>query len=295
MQNTELTIHPELQDLLPRLSDEVFAGLEESIVKDGCLSPLVVWNDILIDGHHRYEICRRHQIPFSVQTVVFKTLDEAKLWIWKHQENRRNLTDYQRGEIALKLKKSIAAKAKERQRASGGDRGNQYTGGKVAVPSMLTEPPETREEISQIAGLSTGTMTKVEYIAEHADEATKENLRQGKKGTSINKEYKRLKAEAAAKNKPPVEEAKPSVAEPQETASKPFPPCPNKTEPYVPRTTLKNIPQDSPHTLLGNLFAHFREGFVEDLVKMAVEMLRDKLGKQYIKKLLRELQSQFGK
>ena len=295
MQNTELTIHPELQDLLPRLSDEVFAGLEEGILRDGCLSPLVVWNDILIDGHHRYEICRKHQIPFSVQTVVFKTLDEAKLWIWKHQENRRNLTDYQRGEIALKLKSAVAEKAKERQKASGGDRKSKKA---KSVSLKSTEPMEskdTRQELARIADLAPSTLSQIQYISEHADEATKENLRQGRKGTSINKEYKRLKAEAAAKNKPPVEETKPPVAEPQEAASKPFPSCPNKIEPYVPKTTLKNIPQDSPHTLLGNLFAHFREGFVEDLVKMAVEMLRKKFGKSYTQKLLRELQSQFGK
>ena len=149
------------------------------------------------------------------------------------------------------------------------------------VPTLAQGQQKTRDELADLAGVSHGTLDKVEYIANHADEVTKENLRQGKKGTSINKEYKRLKVEAETKDKPAVDE-------PLETASKSFPPCPNKIEPYIPKTTLKNIPQDSPHVLLGNLFAHFREGLVEDLVKMAVEMLRKKFGKSYTQKLLRE-------
>jgi hypothetical protein len=114
----ELTIIDELKNLLLPLTEAEFTGLEESIAKDGCLSPLAVWNDILVDGYHRYEICRKHQIPFAVKSIVLENLDEAKIWIWQHQGNRRNLTDFQRGEIALKLKNAIAAKAKERQLSS---------------------------------------------------------------------------------------------------------------------------------------------------------------------------------
>jgi len=28
------------------------------------------WNNILIDGHHRYEICTKHGIPFTVATMI---------------------------------------------------------------------------------------------------------------------------------------------------------------------------------------------------------------------------------
>lgn len=194
MQNTELKILPELQTLLPCLTEVEFAGLEESMLKDGCLSPLAVWNDILIDGHHRYALCRKHQIPFALTNVVFDSLDDAKLWIWKHQENRRNLTSFQRAEIALKLKDSLAAKAKERQVRKPAN----------FVPQILAEQKETRKELAEVAQISHTTLEKAEYIAEHADEDTKEKLRKGKKGTSINKEYKRLKEQNTAKEKPVV-------------------------------------------------------------------------------------------
>ena len=186
----ELTIIDELKNLLPPLTEAEFTGLEESIVKDGCLSPLVVWNDILVDGHHRYAICGKHQIQFAVKSVVLENLDEAKIWIWQHQGNRRNLTDFQRIEIALKLKDAIAAKAKERQRCGQGG---------VLLPQNSAEAKETRQELAKIADVSHDTLNRVEYILEHADEETKEKLRRGEKGTSINKEYNRLKKQSVPK------------------------------------------------------------------------------------------------
>ena len=65
----ELTIIDELKNLLPPLTETEFTGLEVSIVKDGCLSPLVVWNNIFVDGHHRYEICCKNQIPYATKNV----------------------------------------------------------------------------------------------------------------------------------------------------------------------------------------------------------------------------------
>ncbi|MDR2438607.1 MAG: hypothetical protein LBE12_04440 [Planctomycetaceae bacterium] len=66
----ELTIIDELKNLLPPLTDAEFTGFEESILKDGCLSPLVVWNDILVDGHNRYDICSKHQIPYAIKNAA---------------------------------------------------------------------------------------------------------------------------------------------------------------------------------------------------------------------------------
>ncbi|MDR0326979.1 MAG: ParB N-terminal domain-containing protein [Planctomycetaceae bacterium] len=177
---TNLTINDELKNLLPPLSAEEFAGLEESIVKDGCLSPLVVWNDILVDGHHRYEICKRHQITFSVESIVLDSLDDAKLWIWKHQGYRRNLSLFQRVESILKIKKAIAAASKKRQ----GKRNDN-------AMKHLTE----HQELARLAGMTPCNLSKVKYILERADEETKEKLRRGEEGVSIHKVYNELKSD----------------------------------------------------------------------------------------------------
>jgi hypothetical protein len=177
-----------LKNLLPPLTDTEFTGLEESILKDGCLSPLVVWNNILVDGHHRYEICRKHGILFSVKNVTFDNLDEAKFWHWQHQEHRRNLTPYHRAEIALKFKPMIAAKARERQRLAGMKR--------ASIPGTAIS---TMDEIAGLASVSRNTVSKVEYLLNNADSVTQDRLRNGDKGTSIHREYCRLRSEIEPK------------------------------------------------------------------------------------------------
>ena len=184
----DLIINEELKNLLPPLSAEVFTELEAGILKDGCISPLIVWNNILVDGHHRYEICTKHCIPFSVHQLGFSNLGEAKMWRWENQANRRNLTPFHRAEIALRLKGIIAAKAKERQR-----RNREPHAG---------EPIETRQELADIACTSTNTIDKVTYLVNYADSITKERLRRGEKGMSINSEYKRLKTMSKEKYRP---------------------------------------------------------------------------------------------
>lgn len=99
---------------------------------------------------------------------------------------RRNLTDFYRAELALRLKNSFAENAKANQRASGG-----------AVPLKSAKPVDTRKELASVAGVSPDTISKVEAIKKHADEATKAKLRKGDKGVSINSIYKQIQGQSA--------------------------------------------------------------------------------------------------
>lgn len=167
---------------LPPLTDEQRAGLEADIKGNGCLAPLIVWGDTLIDGYHRYDICQRHGIKFKTVALQFKDKMEASLWVFEHHKNRRNMTAYAIAEKALIFEPMFRAKAKEHQRASGG-----------AVPAMLPEPPiETREKLAKIAETSPRTMAKVMEIAKKATPEQKQALRQ-RDGPSINEVYVGLK------------------------------------------------------------------------------------------------------
>ena len=183
-----LKIDSALATLIPALTDEERAQLEANLKRDGCLDPVKVWrrggDDVLLDGHNRVEICDRNNIMYEIVTVHdVKTLDDARRWVILNQFGRRNLTTFQRAELALKLKPMVAVKAKEKQRKSGG-----------AVPQKSAKPPvETRKELAKVAGVSHDTLRKAEVIAEKADEDTKAALRRGDKGTSINKVYKEVK------------------------------------------------------------------------------------------------------
>lgn len=177
----KLVIDPEFKALIPPPSPEELQQLEANILADGCRDPIVVWDGIIVDGHNRFTICNRHGKHFKTTELFFVDREDVKSWIIRNQFGRRNLSTFQRAELALKLEPLISAKAKENQRASGG-----------AVPSKLTEPHiDTREEIAVVAGVSTGTLHKAKVIAEKADEDTKEQLRRG--DTSINSAYTDIK------------------------------------------------------------------------------------------------------
>ena len=64
MQNTKLAINEELRTLIPPLAEDERRLLEENIIRDGCREPLTVWQDTLLDGHNRYDICEEHGIRY---------------------------------------------------------------------------------------------------------------------------------------------------------------------------------------------------------------------------------------
>ena len=109
-----VTILKELREHIIPLGEEELFLLEKSIVKEGCREPLIVWEKtedqlVLVDGHNRFKICQKNNIPFKVKKIKFSSLEEAKLWMIDNQMGRRNLTpdqmSYYRGLKYLALKK----------------------------------------------------------------------------------------------------------------------------------------------------------------------------------------------
>ena len=92
----EVTISKEFESFIVPLSKEEFRQLEVNIIEEGCRDPLVVWNhkgkNVLMDGHNRYKICGKHNIPFQVNIKQFEIFEEAKVWMLNNQMGRRNLT-----------------------------------------------------------------------------------------------------------------------------------------------------------------------------------------------------------
>ena len=184
-QDGTIAIDPEFQALIPSLSDDEVSELRANIEHDGCRDPLVTWEGVLLDGHHRYALCEDLGKPFKTVERPCANRDEARAWIIRNQLGRRNLTPYQRCELALKLEPLIAAQAKKKQRDSGG-----------AVPQKSAEPPlDTRAELAREAGVSHDTIAKAKAIHEKAPEAVKAQLRTG--DLSIHRAYESLRGGGA--------------------------------------------------------------------------------------------------
>ena len=171
----ELIIDPDLHDLIPPLTEEEYKMLEDSIVRDGCDTPLTVWNGTIVDGHNRYEICQRHEIPFAIEEKDFQSKEAAMAWMLEHQLARRNLNSYQRSELALKAKDYYARIAEANQKAGTNLGLNSAQGGRVS------------EKLAKLAGVGHDTIKKAKKISENADDDTKKKLRAGE--ISIHKAY----------------------------------------------------------------------------------------------------------
>ena len=79
--NTERTptVLPELEGLLPPLTDEQFNALERDILQNGCYSPIIVNEElVVIDGHNRKRICEQHGLLYQMAVFAFDDLLEAK-------------------------------------------------------------------------------------------------------------------------------------------------------------------------------------------------------------------------
>ena len=170
----EIQIDEQFKSLLPMLDKQTYALLEESILENGCLHPLVLWNGILIDGHNRYEICTKHDIPFGTVEKEFADRDEVLIWIITTQVSRRNLTP-----IQLSYYRGMHYKAEKRLIANSTGT-NQY---KAIEPQNEIQQQSTARRLAQEYNVSKNTIDRdaklagaIEAIGESSPEAKREIL-----------------------------------------------------------------------------------------------------------------------
>ena len=192
----DLKIDEDYKRCLPELSKEEYTELEKSIVKDGVLNPILVWNEVIIDGHNRYAICKTHRIEnFPTKEIVFGSKDEALEWILRNQLGRRNLTDFQRNKIALKYEAVIAKRMKERQSAAGGDK-RSVNAKNIASDHLVNSDKTTkRAELAKIAGTSQGSIQRTKLILDKGTPEQIERAEKGGKGNSVSAIAKEIEME----------------------------------------------------------------------------------------------------
>lgn len=170
-----ITINEELRSLIDPLADIEYAALERSLRQEGCRDALVLWNDILIDGHNRYAICRKLDIPFkTVQNTSFSSIEDVQLWVIENNLARRSVSDFQRGVLALRKKDIVAARSA--QRAGEPDKAEQ---GATEGDDAAGPPWNTREDVAKAARVSSNTISQIERIQRAATPQLVEAVRTG--------------------------------------------------------------------------------------------------------------------
>ncbi len=104
---SSIEVLPELQEFIRPLTSEQFTQLEQNIITHGCQDALVLWETsaydlgrgeselsiyVLVDGHNRYNICKKNKIDFKIALKVFESIEEVKEYMIDLQIGRRNLT-----------------------------------------------------------------------------------------------------------------------------------------------------------------------------------------------------------
>ena len=165
-----IVVNEELKAYIEPLTADEHEALERSILAEGCRDALVLWGDVLVDGHNRYGICQKHGLPFqTVQNPRFQSLEDVHLWMIDQHLGRRSVSDFQRGVLALR-KREIMADRKARASApaptEAAAAGSETPEAVAALPAP--EPLHSREAIARAARLSSSQVVLIEKIRKQA-------------------------------------------------------------------------------------------------------------------------------
>ena len=173
-----LKVNPEYRAMVPRPCPEDYEALEADIVAKGeATEPIVVnQDDVILDGHTRYEICCKNGCFYTTRTVEFDDPVDERLYVITTNLYRRHMNDYQRVEMAKPLEKLYAEKAQR----------NMEGGTLVSNEKRV----DTAAEVSKIIGVKKGTYVRAKKIRDSKDVLLQERVRAGE--ISISRAYNRL-------------------------------------------------------------------------------------------------------
>ena len=234
---TDLIIDPEFRALLPQGSDDEREKLLANIRADGRFTaPLIVWHRIIVDGMTRFDFwcneleCSKDIYPEIVE-MEFKSRDEAKAWMIRHQAGRRNLSPSQlammaailatldssdgRAQICARDLKSAASELNVSRRSAGMAKnilaiGSQslkdaVTNGavKVSDAAKIVTLPEP-EQTAAVDAVKSGQFKTVAGAAKSKTKAEPKEIEPGDETENepIDPEAERLKNLVGAKPKP---------------------------------------------------------------------------------------------
>ncbi|QQB38323.1 hypothetical protein I6I07_25935 [Achromobacter deleyi] len=158
----DIRIDEGLRAYIDPLTDDEREALERSLLAEGCRDALVLWGDLLIDGHNRYALCMKHGIPFETrQNTSFKSMDDVHLWMIENHLGRRSVSDFQRGVLALRKKEILQSRSVPPWEDDGS----------TPPPEPPPIPPAatfSRQALAREARISSNTLGQIERIQKAA-------------------------------------------------------------------------------------------------------------------------------
>ena len=172
----DIVVNEDLKAYIDPLTPDEYAALERSILAEGCRDALVLWGDVLVDGHNRYGICQKHGLPFNtVQNTHFQSMADVHLWMIDQHLGRRSVSDFQRGVLALRKREILERRKLDKAIPIALDAADgaapEVANAEVAfspVDAAELEKVATREAIARAARLSSAQVAQIEKIQKSA-------------------------------------------------------------------------------------------------------------------------------
>ena len=175
----DLVVNEELKAYIDPMTPDEYEPLERSILAEGCRDALVLWGDTLVDGHHRYSVCRKHGLPFqTIQNTRFQSMEDVHLWMIEQHLGRRSVSPFQRGVLALRKREILAARRGRVKEAEDETPPFEVHAAPEApaeaaaaeTPVASPEPVPSREDLAREARLSHSQVGLIEKIQKQATE-----------------------------------------------------------------------------------------------------------------------------
>ncbi len=195
----KLRVIPEIANAVPGvLTDEQSAGLEKGIVAaGGCYSVISVWGDIIVDGHNRYKVCQKHDLPFimvDVTKIIGDSIAGAIHYARELQVNRRQSNHHEESNIRvaihehlISLGKSHGKAVREVAEATGVSTRQLYRdieyveGQKKLIPELKATTAVgvelSKEQVKALAKMTPAQQKDLVDRSGHEAEALKENIK----------------------------------------------------------------------------------------------------------------------
>ena len=145
LQKLAIVIDPQFLTLIPPLSPDEKQQLEANLIEQGCRDALVIWGNILLDGHNRFELCKKHNLDFQLHFIELEDRKAAHDWIIRNQLGRRNLSS----DWMSNLRGQMYCSQKSKR---GGNYGNQYTKKQVEEQeNLMVKENNTKANNAELA------------------------------------------------------------------------------------------------------------------------------------------------
>jgi len=166
----ELKIDKDFKKLTFPLEECNRRKLISSLVRNGCVDPIITWNGVIVDGHKRYEICTKNHIAFDIEPTTFDCKESAMIWICSKQLERVDIPNNMRNYLIgfyYRLVKYTTGRKNRR------DPDFNYTSDGKLPASKLPRMQKTAEKVGKIFHLSAPSIRKYAAFSRDVDRIEK--------------------------------------------------------------------------------------------------------------------------